>query len=191
MDLLLMVFVRNAVLGKVKTRLAATMGEQKALEIYLSLLHYTRHISREISAQKVVYYSDKVEENDVWFKEGFQQKLQSGIDLGERMKNAFQEQFDAGFSKIIIVGSDCLELTSTIIENAFSILDSKDVVLGPAADGGYYLLGMKKTHPSFFENKLWGSSTVMAATLQNIKDEKLSFELLPILNDIDEEKDLR
>ncbi len=185
----LMVFVRNAVLGKVKTRLAATMGEQKALEIYLNLLLYTRNITKEISAQKVVYYSDKLEENDAWLSEGFEQKIQRGSDLGERMKNAFQEQFAAGFSKVIIIGSDCLELTSDIIENAFSILDYKDVVLGPAADGGYYLLGMKKLHPSLFGNKIWGCDTVMAATIQDIINDELSFELLPILNDIDEERD--
>lgn len=190
MSAVLMVFVRNAVLGKVKTRLAATVGEHKALEIYLDLLQYTRNVSKEVSAHKVVYYSDAIEENDAWFKEGFEQKTQHGIDLGQRMKNAFQEQIEAGFSKVIIIGSDCLEITSDIIKNAFAALDDKDVVVGPAKDGGYYLLGMKEVYSSFFQNKVWGSSCVMASTLQNMMDAKLSFELLPILNDIDEEKDL-
>ena len=106
------------------------------------------------------------------------------------MKNAFEASFAQGYKKVCIIGSDCYELDTHILEEAFAQLDRKEVVIGPAKDGGYYLLGMRKMHMHLFENKKWSTSSVLSDTLNDLKEANLSFYLLPELTDIDEEKDL-
>ena len=184
----LIIFVRNPVLGKVKTRLAAGIGDGKALQVYEYLLQHTQSITKNIPVTKFVYYADEVNDNDVW--KGFKKKLQHGDDLGERMQHAFQELFEAGFSKICIIGSDCLELTTEIVTTAFEKLGRTDVVMGPVMDGGYYLLGTNRLIPEFFTNKTWSTATVFADTLKDAAVLNISVTQLPVLNDIDTEKDL-
>ena len=184
----LIIFVRNPVLGKVKTRLAAGIGDEKALQVYKHLLQHTQSIAKSVSATKFVYYADEINTNDLW--NGFEKKLQHGHDLGERMEHAFQEIFAAGFLKVCIIGSDCFELTTDIIVNAFIGLDNADVVLGPVMDGGYYLLGTNRLIPDFFINKDWSTETVFVYTLKDAAALKISVTQLPLLNDIDTEKDL-
>ena len=184
----LIIFVRNPVLGKVKTRLAAGIGDGKALQVYEYLLQHTQSITKNIPVTKFVYYADEVNDNDVW--NGFKKKLQHGDDLGERMQHAFQELFAAGFSKICIIGSDCFELTTEIVTTAFEKLGRTDVVMGPVMDGGYYLLGTNRLIPEFFTNKTWSTATVFADTLKDAAVLNISVTQLPVLNDIDTEKDL-
>lgn len=117
--------------------------------------------------------------------------MQQGDDLGERMQDAFQHLFNEGYSKVCIIGSDCYELNNNIIETAFKELDNADVVIGPVMDGGYYLLGCNKLIPEFFINKAWSTETVFADTLKDASALILSIQQLPVLNDIDDEKDLR
>ena len=185
---LLLIFTRNPELGKAKTRLAKTVGDETALEIYRFLLKKTRDISSKISSDKAVYYSVRIRENDIWDENIYQKHQQVGEDLGVRMKNAFQNGFEANYEKVIIIGSDLYDLTSENIENAFEELDNNDVVIGPALDGGYYLLGMKSLHPNVFENKEWGIETVRKDTLQDLIDKKV--KLLEIKNDIDVYEDI-
>ncbi|MHB0754770.1 TIGR04282 family arsenosugar biosynthesis glycosyltransferase [Polaribacter sp. M15] len=180
---LLLIFTRNPELGKAKTRLAKTVGDETALEIYKFLLQKTRDISLKVNADKAVYYSVKIRKNDIWDNNSYQKHQQKGDDLGIRMHNAFKNGFEAGYEKIIIIGSDLYDLTSTNIDNAFHQLDKNDVVIGPALDGGYYLLGMKKMHPQVFLNKNWGTETVRKDTLANLQDKKVF--LLKELNDVD------
>ena len=92
------------------------------------------------------------------------------------------------YEKIIIIGSDMYDLSKTDLENAFSCLERNDFVLGPAEDGGYYLLGMKKNKPEIFQNKKWGTKTVFSDTINDLKNEKVY--LLPIKNDIDIYEDI-
>lgn len=190
-DNLLLIFYRNPELGKVKTRLAATIGNEKALAVYLKLAEHTKNITEGLKADKVVFYSQTIEIKDQWPGETYQKHEQSGNDLGERMLNAFQYGFDRGYKRVCIIGTDCLELNRTIIETAFHALERHDVVLGPAKDGGYYLLGMKKMHADFFINKNWSTQTVMHDTLLNILHNLASLHLLPLLSDIDVEEDLK
>ncbi|HYI78143.1 MAG TPA: TIGR04282 family arsenosugar biosynthesis glycosyltransferase, partial [Chryseolinea sp.] len=136
---LLIVFIKNPILGKVKTRLAASLGDQKALRVYKKLLDHTLRITGNLEYDKMVYYSDFVPEKDEWLGAGFKQGLQLGQDLGQKMKNAFKDGFRAGYSRIVIIGSDCFELTSYHIAKAFDSLENANVVVGPATDGGYYL----------------------------------------------------
>ena len=186
---LLLIFTRNPALGKVKTRLAKTIGNKKALTIYEFLLDHTKKVTENLNCDKAVYYSVKVREHDLWNPAVYQKKQQSGDDLGIRMQNAFQNSFDAGYQKVMIVGSDLIDLSEEIIENGFLQLDTNDVVIGPAEDGGYYLLGMKYLHSNIFEHKDWGTSTVRRDTLFNLQDKKV--HLLEELNDVDVFEDIK
>ncbi|MDZ4847332.1 MAG: TIGR04282 family arsenosugar biosynthesis glycosyltransferase [Chitinophagales bacterium] len=187
----LLIFMKNPVLGKVKTRLAKTIGEAKALEVYHLLLEHTFKITTSVSCDKFIFYSDHVEQNDNWGKNGHHQELQEGNDLGERMQNAFSHVFVQDYDKAIIIGSDCYELTSEMIEKAFNALDTRDAVIGPAKDGGYYLLGMKSMHSQLFESKRWSTDSVLQETVNDIQKMKLKLVMLETLNDIDEVDDLQ
>ena len=185
---LLLVFTRNPALGKVKTRLAKTVGDKRALEIYTFLLERTRDIAAKVTADKAVYYSVKIRENDIWDATIFQKHLQVGEDLGIRMLHAFKNGFETGYEKVLIIGSDLYDLTSETIENAFIALENNEVVIGPAEDGGYYLLGMNSLEEKVFKNKDWGTETVRKDTLEDLKDKKVF--LLGELNDVDVFEDI-
>jgi hypothetical protein len=185
---LLLVFTRNPELGKVKTRLAKTVGNATALKIYIFLLERTRDIAVKVAADKAVYYSVKIRENDIWDASIFQKHQQVGEDLGIRMLHAFKNGFKAGYEKVMIIGSDLYDLTAETIENAFIALKDNEVVIGPAEDGGYYLLGMNSLEEKVFKNKKWGTETVRKNTLEELKDKKVF--LLGELNDVDVFEDI-
>jgi rSAM/selenodomain-associated transferase 1 len=170
--------------------LAKTLGHKSALHIYNLLLNHTNKVTKRVHVEKAVFYSDYILDNDQWKKDGFIQLMQTGNDLGEKMANAFLKAFSLGYKKVLIIGSDCFDLTENIITDAFTLMDENDLVLGPAKDGGYYLLGMKTLYPSLFKNKAWSTENVLCDTLIDLSNLNLSFTLLPTLSDIDEEKDL-
>jgi rSAM/selenodomain-associated transferase 1 len=185
----IIVFTRNPELGKVKTRLAKTLGDQSALEIYKHLLKHTEETIRELNYDKAIYYSENIHQNDIWNDTIYSKHLQKGTDLGERMFNAFQDAFNSQFEKVIIIGSDLLDLKPHHIHQAFEELETNDFVIGPAKDGGYYLLGMKQINPNIFKNKAWGTSSVLKNTLNDI--EHFNVKLLEELNDIDTFEDMQ
>jgi rSAM/selenodomain-associated transferase 1 len=184
----LIIFTRNPQLGKVKTRLAESIGNEKALEIYIALLEHTRNITLNLDCDKFVFYDQNIENNDIWLESIYDKKLQFGVDLGTKMQNAFRLLFELGYKNCIIVGSDIFDLMDFHIQEAFYKLQFSDVVIGPAEDGGYYLLGLKKEITSIFKNKDWGNSTVLTDTLLDLENYKIDF--LEILNDIDTIEDL-
>ena len=186
---LLIIFTKNPELGKVKTRLAQKIGDKAALEIYKFLLAHTFSITRDLPVTKRVYYSDVIPDEDIWDRNIFQKKLQRGIDLGERMNNAFAEGFNDGFKRIIIIGSDLYDLSSEDILSAFSLFRNYDFTLGPAQDGGYYLLGMKKLKPEVFRNKSWSTCNVLQDTVKDLQNENL--KLLEVRNDVDTFEDIK
>lgn len=188
-DSLLLILTRNPELGKCKTRLATTVGDRAALEIYQFLLQHTVSFTKHLKVEKWVYYSEEIWEDDIWDNERYQKKLQIGKDLGERMQNAFKNGFHAGFEKIIVIGSDMYNLAQDDLEEAFSTLETHDYVVGPAEDGGYYLLGMKSLNQSLFQDKEWGTDTVLADTLQDLKAENVA--LLDEKNDVDYYEDIK
>lgn len=185
----LIIFVRNPVVGKVKTRLAATMGNEKALAVYKFLLAHTKSIIENTNPIKFVFYADFINENDLW--NDYTKKMQQGNDLGERMKNAFETVLYLGYKKVCIIGSDCYELKADIIADAFKALDVVDTTIGPATDGGYYLLGMQAPIKNIFENILWSTEQVFAQTEKLIQQLQYSLHLLPPLNDVDGENDIK
>ena len=186
---LLIIFTRNPELGKCKTRLAATVGDETALNIYKFLLDHTKNITQGLNIGKWLYYSDDIWENDIWDSSDYAKKVQSGNDLGERMSNAFIDGFNAGYEKIIIIGSDMYDLTENDLLEAFNLLDQHDYIIGPAIDGGYYLLGMKIFNPALFNNKIWGSNAVFQATVQDLRN--MDYGLLAPKNDIDYFEDIK
>lgn len=186
---LLLIFTRNPELGKGKRRLATTVGDKVTLEIYKFLLNHTAEITKNLYVQKTVYYSEEIWKNDVWDDNIYNKKIQVGKDLGERMANAFLDGFSNGFDKIIIIGSDMYDLSLSDLENAFKSLENHDYVIGPAEDGGYYLLGMKSFKKELFMNKNWGTSSVLQNTLNDIKKGKT--KLLEPRNDVDYYEDIK
>ena len=180
----LIIFVKNPVKGTVKTRIAKDSDEGYALKVYLELQRHTRIISENTNAIRYLYYSSHLPEEDLWDANIFNKKLQKGDDLGEKMKNAIREVINC-HEKVIIIGSDCIQLKESLIENAFSKLDNFDIVLGPALDGGYYLIGVKHPFDYIFDGIPWSTSEVLDKTLQKILSSGLSCHLLQELSDID------
>jgi rSAM/selenodomain-associated transferase 1 len=185
---LLIVFVKNIKLGQVKTRLAKSIGNEAAFEIYKILVKKTELAIRNLDMDKYIYFSDAVIETE--WKNNFK-TVQEGHDLGERMKNAFKDGFNKGYEKIILIGSDLPDITSEIIFNAFESLNNKEVVFGPAMDGGYYLIGMKRLHEFVFDNKPWSTAVLLKDTLKELKTNTISVGLMETLNDIDTFEDLK
>ncbi len=187
MSELLIVFVKNPELGKVKTRLAKDIGNKDALAVYQKLLKTTIEAAQDCRADVCFYFSNSVDAN-IWPKD--QSKIQSGDDLGEKMKNAFQDGFSEGYERIVIIGSDLPDMSSDLINKSFQSLSFMDTVIGPASDGGYYLLGMKKMMTELFENVRWSSDEVLETTLERLTKKKESYFLLETKNDIDTSDDL-
>ena len=187
---LLIIFVKNPVLGKAKTRLAATIGNERALSVYKLLLQKTRQETLDIYTDKVVYYSDFIDNSDLWDNEVYQKRLQVTGGLGSKISDAFKQAFADGYQRVCIIGSDCYDLTQSHLESAFQVLESSEAVIGPAKDGGYYLLGLSKMNSRLFENKNWSTETVGAETIEDFKALNLTYKVLPTLNDIDTEADL-
>lgn len=185
----LIIFIKNPELGKVKTRLAATIGNEKALEIYRLLQAHTNRITRSLSQDTWLFYSNKVDSNDSWDNNLYHKKVQCGGDLGTKMLNAFRHCFDLGYQKVCIIGSDLMDINESIIQKAFNKLRDHDAVIGPALDGGYYLLGMNQLHPSLFNKKEWSTESVLKDTMSDLKKDNLSHSTLEVLNDIDTESD--
>jgi hypothetical protein len=188
---ILLIFIRNPELGRVKTRLARTLGDAEALRIYLLLLDKTQQAALGCEAERWLFYSDFADENDAWEQDLFEKKVQSPGDLGERMESAFRMAFEAGAPKVVIIGSDCPQLSGAALNEAFAALDTADFVLGPVPDGGYYLIGMKTFAPGVFRDIEWSTETVREKTIEKIRSTGKSWTLLPMLMDVDTEADWR
>lgn len=186
----LLIFAKNLEEGKVKTRLAATIGPIAALCVYKQLLLHTEQAARGVKANKTVLYSDYIPAGDIWDPNLYGKAVQQGADLGERMYNAVFDAIGQGNNRIAVIGSDCLQLTEEIIAESFTQLQDHDVVIGPAEDGGYYLIAMKSLHTDLFRNMIWSTSKVLEDTLSRCRDLNLSLYCLPELSDIDDEADL-
>jgi rSAM/selenodomain-associated transferase 1 len=185
----LIIFVRKPELGKVKTRLAAAIGPEAALAIYHKLIAHTYTITSSLRCHKFVFYADAIEENDVW-SNGYFKSRQSNSDLGGRMKAAFAGLLARGYERVCIVGSDCFELTSELIREAFACLNNNELVIGPARDGGYYLLGMENSLKEVFDGIEWSTEKVLEQTIKQIEQHHYTYTLLPMLTDVDTVNDL-
>lgn len=185
----IIVFVKNPELGKVKTRLASTLGKEKALEIYNKLIEYTRNVLVKIQTANIyVFYSSFVDFEDEWSNDIFEKRLQADGGLGTKITSAVKKIFE-DCNQVIIIGSDCPQLTSSHIEDAFIKLETHNVVIGPSEDGGYYLLAMDSYYPGLFHDINWSTDTVCDETLQKAKYLGLNSCKIETLSDIDYEED--
>ncbi|MEM6723458.1 MAG: TIGR04282 family arsenosugar biosynthesis glycosyltransferase [Bacteroidota bacterium] len=182
----LLIFIKNPEKGKVKTRLAKTLGDDQALAIYHRLLKHTRTISISLEIKRYLYYSQFIDQQDDWPNQQFDKQLQASGDLGNRMKSAFAEHLSA-HQKVLIIGSDCAQLRSDHLQAALTMLDQREVVIGPAKDGGYYLIGMRSRQDFIFENMPWSQENLLEQTLKKLREQSVSYELLPELSDVDTE----
>ncbi len=184
----LIIFIKNPEKGKVKTRLAQGVGEDKALRIYKALLAHTRRVALAVDAQRLLFYAFRIDKMDEWPEPAFQKRLQQGESLGERMHHSFTVALRQA-EKAVIVGSDIAQLSTQIIKAAFRQLGTHDYVIGPAKDGGYYLLGMKAPSPELFEGIAWSTEAVFAETVAKIEEQGKTYALAPTLSDIDYAED--
>ena len=185
---LVLVFCKNQIIGKVKSRLALKIGKQKAFFVYSNLVNKTASIVNSLSSDVHVYYSDYIEENDDFKSPKIKKFIQKGNNLGDRLINALSISFK-NFSPVVVIGSDLWKLEISDIENSFRILKNKNVVIGPSTDGGYYLIGMNYLDTQIFENKNWGQESVLNDTIRDIHD-KTNIHLLDEKTDIDTYDDL-
>ena len=172
---LVIVFAKNIILGKVKTRLAKTVGDNAAFDVYKHLIDITeRETLRMENCDVHVYFSDTVI-NAKWSNND--KFVQEGNDLGERMQHAFKQSFDSGYERVIGVGSDLPDLNAEIMTEALNKLKNHDTVFGPSEDGGYYIIGMNKLIPQIFENKLLSWKKNMVSFLyivrKNVKKKRI------------------
>lgn len=190
----LIIFSKAPVPGKVKTRLIPDIGVDKATSTYKELLSYTLSLAEKTHFSSIQLWIDG-DINHPFFKSiknqgSIEFKKQSGIDLGQRMSNAFDVALDE-HDIVIVIGCDCPTLTVSDLKEASGLLiDGVDVVLGPAEDGGYYLIGLKENNPHLFEGISWGKESVMAETCRRINELNWRFDSLSERWDLDRPADL-
>lgn len=191
----LLFFVRNPERGEVKTRLAATLGQEVARDLYccfiLDMLSALESTGFPIT---ICYYpADALDELKGIVGEGYAFQTQHGEDLGKRMKNGMMDSFAQGFDPVIVIGSDIPDLPTVFIQESIAALEMYDSVIGPAFDGGYYLIGFRQESflPEAFKGMEWGTNTVLTQTLGILRDHQRTAYLLPPLRDIDTLEDLR
>jgi uncharacterized protein len=152
------------------------------------LLVHTRSVALAVDVRRLLFYSGQIAVQDGWPEADFHKFLQEGETLGDRMAHAFQIALQHARSAVI-VGSDIAQLSAEIINQAFEELETNDFVIGPAIDGGYYLLGMKAWYPALFEGIPWSTPTVCADTIKAMENLGKSYALSPTLSDIDYAED--
>jgi rSAM/selenodomain-associated transferase 1 len=191
----LLIFAREPELGRVKTRLAAGIGAAAALAVYRELLALTAAAVAAAQVPATVWLAaapanaDPHQPRPEW--PGLPWCVQPTTDsLGARMAQAFAEAFGAGAGRVVIIGTDCPGLSAELLRQAFDQLLQHDLVIGPADDGGYYLLGMNQLHPELFDGKEWSTATVLPATLADAVRLGLRVAQLSTLHDVDSAQDL-
>jgi hypothetical protein len=187
-----LVFVRAPEPGRVKTRLAATLGAEGALRVYRRLAEQTVREARALGGELRIHFTPADREAQVraWLGEGALYLPQADGDLGARMEAAFAAAFDAGARRVVIIGSDLPDLSAALLRRAFDALDEHPAVLGPAHDGGYYLLGLGAPLPAVFRDMPWSTDAVLPLTLARLRAAGIEPALLPPLRDVDEVHDL-
>jgi rSAM/selenodomain-associated transferase 1 len=191
----LIIFTRYPEPGRTKTRMISILGEAGAAMLQKKMTEYTlkkvRQLSSILPLSIAVYFTggNKALIKN-WLGKDLLYQQQSAGDLGQRMKSAFEQAFIRGMTKVVMIGTDCPELTEAILSQAFDGLDRHDLVLGPAVDGGYYLIGLSRLVPELFIGINWGSSEVLAQTKKVARQLNLKVDYLPLLNDVDRPEDL-
>lgn len=193
-DIALIILAKRPVLGQVKTRLAATIGHEKALELYKEMLSKAGQLTRDWPGVVQVWLSGSTEApcDMSWCDSVNDVREQITGDLGQRMQHAFVIGLNRPDVRgAIMIGTDCPDLQIEHLRQAARALDDHEVVFGPANDGGYYLIGLTKVHHMLFNEIPWSTPEVLQRSKDHLKKHEISFfELTHILVDIDEKRDL-
>ncbi|MDX2493854.1 MAG: TIGR04282 family arsenosugar biosynthesis glycosyltransferase [Desulfuromusa sp.] len=195
----LLIFSRYPVAGEAKTRLIPALGSEGAAQLHRRMTEYIVNIARSTHTSNsendygitVHYTGAQLKDFRAWLGSEIQYKVQPSGDLGQRMQDAFKAVFNNGAGHAIGIGTDAPGLSSAVLHQAFENLSNHDVVLGPAADGGYYLIGMNSFHPELFVGIDWGTEQVYEQTQKICTRFGLRVAELLMLNDVDRPEDLR
>ena len=184
----LIIMAKPPVLGLVKTRLAASVGDEMALKVYFELLAFTFSQAFESKIETAVHFSQSTTFVDDFSL--FEKHIQRGDDLGQRILESFSKELTSA-DACLMIGADCPDLSGEILQQAEKALEQNDLVLGPSDDGGYYLIGLKKANPALFKNVAWSTESVLRSTMENADKLEWKAKLLPELFDIDDIEDLK
>lgn len=192
----LIIFTRYPEAGKTKTRMIPLLGAQGAAQLQRQMTENTLKTAQSVKLHrnlslKVYFTGASLTLMQEWLGEDLSYSPQSQGDLGERLQSALLDSYTQGMTKVVFIGIDCPDLTSAIVNQAFESLDTTDVVIGPAVDGGYYLIGIRGNFPELFQGINWGTEVVFAQTQTIAEQLNLVVSYLPILADIDRPEDLQ
>jgi rSAM/selenodomain-associated transferase 1 len=194
-DCCVLLFVKYPEKEQVKHRLAVGLTEDIAVELYRNFVLDTLSMLDELSLPFFICFYPPLDQKKFfnWLGTQYQFLPQEGTGLGERMRSCFERVFSLGFHRAVLIGSDSPDLPGEYLRDAFTVLQTQEVVLGPAVDGGYYLIGFRNTTftPSVFEAIHWSTPSVLAETIEKIKKANCTVRLLPSWSDVDTINDLR
>lgn len=186
----LIIFLKAPRVGFVKTRLAKTLGARAATEAYRQLVENLLEALASLENVQLRFSpDDAAEEITSWRQPSWEIAPQGAGDLGQRLINAFQSAFDSGAQHVVIIGSDCPAITLRDIQEAWGALPAQDLVLGPARDGGYWLIALRSPQPQLFRDMGWSTETVLTETLRRARASGLTVHLLRELSDVDTDAD--
>jgi len=189
---ILIIFVKYPEAGFVKTRLAQSIGKERAASLYRLFVELLLKRISDISFERFIFYTpaEKKEKLSSWLGGGSKLFPQRGDNLGQRLSNAVQFAFAKGACGVVIVGTDIPLLDKEVILTAFKKLEDRQCVIGPSLDGGYYLLGLSHFDAKIFQNMNWGTDKVLNQTLEAVKHSRLTYSLLEERFDVDDIEDL-
>ena len=191
----LIVFTRFPEPGQSKTRLIPALGPAGAAELHRQMVEHTLRWAKDLREHiplsiEIRYAGRPLEPFQRWLGPTFSYAEQGDGDLGQRMLRSLQDAFRMNLKKVLLIGTDVPDLSANLIEGALILLNSSDLVLGPADDGGYYLIGLRRVIPQLFQGIPWGTEEVLRKTLHLAQAANLSYSLLPSLPDVDRPEDL-
>lgn len=190
MDRKLIIFVKAPRPGEVKTRLVKRLGPEGACDAYRKLVDRLLSNLKSLSEVELCFTpADAEKEIAPWRRSGWQTVPQGEGNLGARLGAAFARAFAAGAQRVVIIGSDCPYVTVKDIKEAFENLTSRDMAVGPATDGGYWLIGLRQPQPALFGKIPWSTDQVLAETLSRARTLNLKMHLLRLLSDVDTPED--
>jgi len=184
----LIILVHDSVPCTVKTGKVDTISEQESFAMRRQLLMHTQHITIGLDADKFLFVNES-SDDDIWNRGVYLKRMQRGWGKGDIMMHAFETVFSMGYTKVVMISSDSIETETAHLTHAFDHLNSYDVVIGPAREGEYYLIGMKKMQPLLFKYKAWNTPVLLQQTLDDIAHLRLTYHLQQALNNVEDEKE--
>ena len=190
-----MIFTRYPEPGTTKTRLIPALGAAGAAQLQRQMTEHTLAQARRLQRDRrvtveVLFAGSSHQTMQDWLGSELVYRQQSSGDLGHRMQSAFEASFIDGMARTVAIGIDCPDIDAPLLAAAFEALAHHDLAIGPAADGGYYLIGLKRLIPELFTGINWGTSEVLATTQRIAQKLGLNTFNLPLLNDVDRPEDL-